>query len=585
LEELADSEQQKLDIDEQRVVTSEGLEAVGRILAYARTDDDRKNWLKLMCQDIILTTVQAQEMIQNLTESKIIGPGGSVTPVTIVEYLWINIIDDENKFDFLYQNSSVRERRDMANSLTFQVFKFNKRNPTSHWRIDFSNKIQRALFLQLVDINTDESYFSHYHSERGDTSQKGNWYNFRNERFNSVTYNEMVIDDPFLSDIPTEGFLEFDYVSTNRPNPSDFEDEDDSVMSSPTEQVATSPLSPNNIEVTPFSPKKRTSNKKSSISNKDTAILSVDQPLEFNNGHEYTKDHHENESNQNYRNEISDSEFNYLMIQLGLNSRKKLDSTTLLYTLLELQLAAAKYYFPVSKVLQLILTSFSQEESTIKAKVVICLINRISDLHNFDMIMRLFKTAAQNEIIFRVGWLNIFNPLKPAFNYNVNLRDWDNRMLVLMLLQMGDMESSDELGEQLKEDTKTEVTLYSLEENLNELQKKNVERDDNVIFSYGEIAERTLVVSWETRKEMLKKCLLGTRLYEDDEEEQEYRKKGKLDGNNIYDVITWYNELESNNSFSSGPLDLQFATYFKYGFVKDSNINHSRSNESSHVFD
>jgi hypothetical protein len=46
----------------------------------------------------------------------------------------------------------------------------------------------------------------------------------------------------------------------------------------------------------------------------------VDQPLEFNNGHEYTKDHHENESNQNYRNEISDSEFNYLMIQLGINA-------------------------------------------------------------------------------------------------------------------------------------------------------------------------------------------------------------------------------------------------------------------------
>jgi hypothetical protein len=43
------------------------------------------------------------------------------------------------------------------------------------------------------------------------------------------------------------------------------------------------------------------------------------------------------------------------------------------------------------------------------------------------------------------------------------------------------------------------VTLYSLEENLNELQKKNIDRDDNVIFSYGEIAERTLVVSWETR--------------------------------------------------------------------------------------
>lgn len=307
------------------------------------------------------------------------------------------------------------------------------------------------------------------------------------------------------------------------------------------------------------------------------------QLLEFNNGYEYNGsnqngDVYENEGGSNQilenSNVISDSEFNHLLIQLGLTSRKKLDSSTLLYSLLELQLAAAKYFFPVSKVLQLILNSFSQEDSAVKAKVVICLINRISDLHNFDMIMRLFKTTAQNEIIFRIGWLNIFNPLKPAFNYNVNLRNWDNRMLVLMLLQMGDRESSDELGEQLKEDTRTEVTLYSLEENLNELQKKNIERDDNVIFSYGEIAERTLVVSWDTRKEMLKKCLLGTRLYEDVEEEEEYRKKGKLDGSNIYDVITWYNELENANSFSSGPLDLQFATHFRYGFAKDNYISH-----------
>jgi hypothetical protein len=58
---------------------------------------------------------------------QIIGPGGAVTPVMVVEYLWRNIIDDENKFDFMYVNSSVRERRDLANSLTFQVFKFNKR--------------------------------------------------------------------------------------------------------------------------------------------------------------------------------------------------------------------------------------------------------------------------------------------------------------------------------------------------------------------------------------------------------------------------------------------------------------------------
>ena len=261
--------------------------------------------------------------------------------------------------------------------------------------------------------------------------------------------------------------------------------------------------------------------------------------------------------------EISDQQFDHLMFQLGLTSRKKFDNASILYTILELQLAAANYYFPVRKVLQLILSYFGQESPLIKAKVVICLISRISDLHNFELIMRSLKGKAQSEIISRVGWLNIFNPLKPAFNYVIPLKCWDNRILVSMLLQMGNAESSDDVPDQLKEDPKTEVTVVSLEEGINELHKKNIIRDDTVQFSYGEIAERTLIVNWETRKEMLKKCLLGTGIYEDDDDEEEYRKRGVLDGNNIYHIITWYNLIAAANAFTTGPLDLQYATYAK----------------------
>jgi hypothetical protein len=37
-------------------------------------------------------------------------------------------------------------------ALTFEQFKFNWINPTSHWRIDLSNKAQRAVMLNLIAI-------------------------------------------------------------------------------------------------------------------------------------------------------------------------------------------------------------------------------------------------------------------------------------------------------------------------------------------------------------------------------------------------------------------------------------------------
>ena len=40
------------------------------------------------------------------------------------------------------------------------------------------------MFLRLVEVNAQESYESKTTSGRKDTSQRGNWSNFRNERYN-----------------------------------------------------------------------------------------------------------------------------------------------------------------------------------------------------------------------------------------------------------------------------------------------------------------------------------------------------------------------------------------------------------------
>jgi hypothetical protein len=66
-------------------------------------------------------------------------------------------------------------------------------------------------------------------------------------------------------------------------------------------------------------------------------------------------------------------------------------------------------------------------------------------------------------------------------------------------------------------------------------------------FNYGEVGERTLNVSWNLRRDALKKFLVGT--YPMDRA--------------TYNVITWYKEMEEAGTLTVGPLDLQYANHLK----------------------
>lgn len=88
-------------------------------------------------------------------------------------------------------------------------------NPTGHWRLDLNNKVQRSVMMQLIAMNGAESKASR-RAKRGDTSQKGNYCNFRNEK---LAGQEVEINIEYTKTLPWSGVLEFDYVTTTRPRP------------------------------------------------------------------------------------------------------------------------------------------------------------------------------------------------------------------------------------------------------------------------------------------------------------------------------------------------------------------------------
>ena len=188
----------------------------------------------------------------------------------------------------------------------------------------------------------------------------------------------MVIDAAFLSTLPNEGFLEFDYVSTTRPPPPAPPAPETSDDNLDNFSIATPPLgdSPapgghaqgwNDVDEPLLNEALHTKNELHSMNDLQQpswGALSGEGEEGVN-----PNQHHDLVFGPSFVN-ISDDQFASLLEALGMASHRKLTlPAEVLYTLLELHLAVAKYYFTVHQVLAIIY-SFDQEDHSSQAKVI-----------------------------------------------------------------------------------------------------------------------------------------------------------------------------------------------------------------------
>ncbi|KAL3671956.1 hypothetical protein V7S43_002623 [Phytophthora oleae] len=87
-------------------------------------------------------------------------------------------------------------------------------NPTAHYSFDLAKHKDRIALTKLAEVAQSEKLFSKLRSGRADTSQHGNWENFRNEELDG---HNIVLTNTFFHSLPRRGKLCFDYVSTTRP--------------------------------------------------------------------------------------------------------------------------------------------------------------------------------------------------------------------------------------------------------------------------------------------------------------------------------------------------------------------------------
>jgi hypothetical protein len=451
--------------------------------------------------------------------------------------------------------------------------------------------------MQLIAINNSEAETSRT-SGRGDTSQMGNWFNFRNCKFtaNRAT-TEITIDKEFVANVPLTGTVDFDYVSTARPPPEVYQsdkrkrraaiaaaaaqaadDDDDDEEEEEVDEVHIDGL-PNsgrageglNLAEFPFSQ----SNSRPGTGNKgilsksalrpnnvspNTTLVALPLVAGANNGSKpgsggsgsgsatgraasaNALSRPTTSSGGLTRRKIrlvSDEEFFQFMQQLGLSNRSKVATSNTIFVLMDLQLASTKHYFRTSHIL-LILDAF-QDDWEVQTRIIVALFSRILDLHNMDLVLRNLDRRAQQEIIRRLGYLNVINPLKISFDYVLCLKYLDNRVLLIALMELAAIESADQIAEEPNTELPIATLYGSYTRALNEI------RPETMRFSFSDFGVRTNNISWSTRREMIKKFLVGSQPIDDE----------------MYGVISLWKELEANGALSRGPIDLQYASYQK----------------------
>lgn len=158
--------------------------------------------------DIYVTTENVKYIIASLK--------GFISPVEVLATMLLRVLDGENSFELIQSCLSQDEQVRMIDRYGPQTLKFNAKNPCGHWYLDLFDKAHRSIAMWFANINGMESITSAANAgKRHDTSQQGNWNNFRNEKFNSQA---LVLDHKFFTNLPRTGTLEFHYVPTTRPD-------------------------------------------------------------------------------------------------------------------------------------------------------------------------------------------------------------------------------------------------------------------------------------------------------------------------------------------------------------------------------
>jgi hypothetical protein len=85
----------------------------------------------------------------------------------------------------------------------------------------------------------------------------------------------------------------------------------------------------------------------------------------------------------------------------------------------------------------------AEKFGTYRVELVVTLFSRVLDVHNFDLVMLCLTPKEVGCIYCRIGWLKLYNPMKPEGSFSLNIGYHDERQVAKILCGLAILEPGD----------------------------------------------------------------------------------------------------------------------------------------------
>lgn len=301
-------------------------------------------------------------------------------------------------------------------------------NPTAHYAFDLAKPKDRIALNKIAEVAQSEKLFSKLRSGRADTSQHGNWENFRNEELDG---RPIVLTNAFFHVLPARGRLCFDYVSTARP------------------KRTTAPMSSRRFEQ--LIQVLRTNLDTTSLSDTPAAAAepkcdkvadAVPSLLSSSSDHKLPSRSSSREGSEIWKRTRksvavtrgSAATLNFASVALSVFQLASASKESVALKLVQIESAVCDRWLSCDQAAQIVAcmpTAFNAKPETARL-----LFSRVIDLDAFYKIYDALSREDQRICLQSLGWLNLMNPMAPERFYALDLSVPDEREMAKLLVEL-----------------------------------------------------------------------------------------------------------------------------------------------------
>lgn len=381
-------------------------------LAASKSEQDELFRVAIHDSDIKFTASQAYQVLEACGYMK-----STHTKIEMIALMLLQMLTAKEAQILVSRTLSIVQRCRLKTEMG-SAYSVVLGNPTAHYAFDLAKPKDRIALNKIAEVAQSEKLFSKLRSGRSDTSQHGNWENFRNEELDG---QPIVLTNAFFHVLPARGRLCFDYVSTARP------------------KRTTAPMSSRRFEqlIQVLRTNLDTANEcpppADSTKENDVASLLLSEPKlhsrSSREGSEIWK-----RTRRSVAVTRGSATLHFASVALSVFQLSSATKESVALKLVQIESAVCDRWLSSDQAAQIVAcmpTVFNA-----KAETARLLFSRVIDLDSFYKIFDALSREDQRICLRSLGWLNLVNPMAPERFYALDLSVPDEREMTKLLVAL-----------------------------------------------------------------------------------------------------------------------------------------------------